>query len=124
VIEIGWANYIIVDDWKMKFEISRYVNIDDIEYIYELIDKIQNSVEELPMEAFEEKYREITLQSMAEYISIAKSTSSLFGMVDCYLNEFIFMRFLKSRNIPFRVISEFDLDKEDEPANDYKTIER
>jgi len=124
VIEIGWCQYIIVDDWKMKFVISRNLHADDVEYICELIDKIKNSVEELPIEAFEEKYRDITLQSMADYISIAKDTSSLFSMVDWYLNDYIFMRFLKDRNIPYRVVSEFELDKEDEPARDYKTIER
>ena len=124
MIFIGWTNFIIVDDWKMKFEISRYVNTEDAEYIYQFIEKVRESVEELSLEAFEEKYREITLKSMIEYISIAKDTSSLFSMVDCYLNEFIFMKFLKDRNIPFRIISEFDLDKEDELAKDYKTIER
>ena len=121
---MGWVNYIVVDKWKMKFDISRYVQADDLDEIKKRLKKIDEIYEELPEDAFEENHKNISLERFIQYMDLAKTTRELKIWSDCYLLEFMFMLFLKDRHVDCRVISEFDLDKKDEPAKKYVSVDR
>lgn len=129
---MGWVNYIVVPDWKMMFEISRYMNMtsehsNELEFIQSDIKKIGNQLSELPDTAFEEKYKDVTLHNFTRYVQIAETCQSLFGMADYYLPEYMLMQLLENHKIKYRIISEFDLDKEGENKDldkKYKVVSR
>ena len=108
---MGWSNYIVIPDWKLMIEISRYCNQGDLEYIKEDLEMIYKLHDELQRYSGEEtNFRKTTMSEMSLRYVHSKKCEQLFNIMEYYINEFIFMKFLEDRNIKYRVISEFDLD--------------
>jgi hypothetical protein len=102
----------MIDAWEMRIELSRNIQENDVEEIQEQLMKIQTICKDLSEDAFEEKQKDLTIKQFADYLSLAHSAYLLNVYGDCYLKDYMFLLWLQERNIKYRVISEFDLDKD------------
>jgi len=119
---MGWCNYIVVDDWKLKFEVSREVNEENLGEIEDWIDNLLDSYEELESTdlSFSTELPERTIVSLLDMSF--KTQDALIYSMGYNIIDYMFMYWLKNRGIKYRFISEFELDKD--PADKYKKVSR
>lgn len=99
---MGWVNYIIVPDWKMKFVVTR--SFEEDEELFEKINNLSLTQEALhDCEALDKQIKSLTMGDVRTVIDCAKSINPI------YFDEFPasgLILFLKSRKIDFEIISE------------------
>jgi hypothetical protein len=116
---MGWSNYIVIPDWKLIVEISRYINQDDLLYIREDLESLEKLHNDLQRYSGEEtNFRTATMSEISLRYVYSEKCEQLFSMMSDFMNEYILMKFLEDRNTQYRVISEFDLD--DEKGENYQ----
>lgn len=120
---MGWCNYIVVDKYKLKFEISRYVNVDDVDNIQELIKSIFDEYETIRESdiMFETNHSDRVNNSIKN-IGYKIIDLMITSMEEYYFYDYMLMLWLRQRGIDYRVISEYELENKEEPASKYKTI--
>lgn len=123
---MGWANYIVIPDWKMMMEISRYCNQDDLEYIKKDLELIDNLQEELALYMGEDEasFNNTTMHEMSLRYIHSKKCERLFNLCDYNLNEFMFMLLLENYKIEYTVISESEVDDREDEFKDFQRISR
>ena len=117
---MGWSQYILIDELKLKMEISRYVKEVDIEFISEDLHRLQDINRDLPEDAFEENWRNVSIKEMSRYIYLAEKTRSIMIQTDEYFLEYMLLIFLRERKILFRIIT--DTSDDFKKIKNYKTI--
>ena len=114
---MGWSNYIIIPKFKVVIEISRYV--DDLpEYIHEAIHKLED------FEPIEEdiQLRGLTIRVFNKLYNGYEIAETLSCKDD--FNIICLLYFLKSYNIEYEIVSEFNIKLEKLKKQGYKIIER
>lgn len=121
---MSWCKYIVDDKHKIKYEISRGVNEEEFEEIVDNMGRIENDIDKL-----NEYYDEINSKKIPDKtrhylfdIGLDMHEIGVMCMDMMYFYDFMFMIWLKNHDIDYRVISEYDLDSDDEPAKDYITV--
>lgn len=118
---MGWSKYIVDDVNKIKYEISRNVHVEEFDEIVSEICRIHENYSRLYGKDL--KFEQIDDYSKHILMDTGLTMHDVLVMsMDEYFYDFMFMIWLKNRDIDFRVVSEFELSDEDEPANGYKTI--
>ena len=117
---MGWSQYIVIDELKLMIEISRYVKENDIEFIAEDLRRLQDINRDLPEDAFEENWRNVSIKEMSQYIYFAEKTRGILIQTDEYFLEYMLLIFLRERKIPFRIIT--DTSDDFKKINNYKMI--
>jgi hypothetical protein len=116
--KMGWSNYIIIKDWKMIIETSRYV--DSLEdYIGESLDKmVNNGTEDVNISDL--KVSDITINDLCVLASAYENASSLAYME----TDKLFLYWLESKKIEYKIKSEIGLDLKKYKEDGYKIINR
>lgn len=114
---MGWSNYIIIPKFKVVIEISRHTN-DLPEYIHEAIHKLED------FDAIGEdvQLKGLTIRVFNKLYNGYEIAESLSCEDD--LNIICLLYFLRSYNIEYEIVSEFDIKLNKLKKQGYKIIER
>lgn len=116
---MGWNNYLVIPSWNMLIETSRYIDEDTLDYISDNINGLTKEIEEFDPNILEENYNKFTLSGLASLVKIADK-SIVFQELDY---AYLFLMFLKSRDIQFEIIDEFFYDENKDKYKNYRVIE-
>lgn len=116
---MGFSKYIVDDKNKIKYEISRNVREEEIDTIYENMKRIQEDYNKI-WDISEDKLSDKDKHYLFD-IGFAMYDNMVVSMPD-YFDSLMLMLWYRNRDMDYRVISEFDLDKKDEPAKDYVNV--
>jgi hypothetical protein len=121
---MGWCNYLVDDENKIKYELNRSLQVEDIDNLLDNIQKIWKNYER--MQGRDVYYKKI--DDYTKHLLMDTGLCMYDVMVSC-MDEYLFYEYMlvllyKNREKSFRIISEFELDAEGEPADEYKTISR
>ena len=114
---MGWSNYIIIPEFKLAIEVSRYM-ADIEEYEKNALYKI---TEEDEMEDVENvKVRNITVKDLTTLYNAHKIVSSLTG----FEIDKLLLFWLQNRGIEYEIKSEFDVTTDQLKDDGYTVIYR
>ena len=114
---MGWSNYIIIPEFKLAIEVSRYM-ADIEEYEKNALYKI---TEEDEMEDVENvKVRNITVKDLTTLYNAHKIVSSLTG----FEIDKLLLFWLQNRGIEYEIKSEFDVTTDQLKDEGYNVIYR
>ncbi len=114
---MGWSNYIIIPEFKLAIEVSRYV--EDIEE-YEK-DALYKITEEDEVEDLENvKVSKITVKDLTTLYNAHKIVSSLTG----FEIDKLLLFWLQNRGIEYEIKSEFDVTTDQLKDDGYTVIYR
>jgi hypothetical protein len=121
---MSYVNYIVIDSLKIKFQISRNIREEEIDDILHNISRIFEESENMPEDTdiFHEKHHSPFTKNFLDLIAY-KFLSTVYSSQDisCFF-DYLLIGWIKNNDIEYRIISEYSLDNEDEPAKDYLTI--
>lgn len=116
---MGWSNYIIIEDWKMVIETNREVNeLED--YIKKSLNKMISNDADIDISTSDLKVNDITISHLCTLVSAYESASSL----ACMETDKLFLYWLESKDIVYKIESEYNLDIKKYKENGYKIIRR
>lgn len=125
MINTGWSNYITIPDWKLMFEISRYCNQDNLEYIKKDLELLENLHEELQRYSNDEiSFKKTSMHEMSLRYVHSKKCEEFFNVCDYHLNEFMFMLLLEKYKVEYMVLSESEIDDRKNEFKDFRRINR
>lgn len=114
---MGWSNYIIIPEFKLAIEVSRYVaDIEDYEKeaLYEI-------TEEEEVEDVENvKVRDITVKDLTTLYNAHEIVSSLTG----FEIDKLLLFWLQNRGIEYKIKSEFEATADQLKDDGYTVIHR
>lgn len=114
---MGWSNYIIIQNWKIIIETNR--SVEDIEdYIKEAIDKMTGYSVDIGVDTSDLKVSDITIKDLCALASAYDSASAL-SQLDI---DKIFLYWLESRDIEYEIKSEYNIDIKQYEENGYNVI--
>lgn len=114
---MGWSNYIIIPEFKLAIEVSRYVQ-DVEEYEKEALYEI---TEEKDVEDVETvKVRDITVKDLTTLYNAHKIVSSLTG----FEIDKLLLFWLQNRGIEYEIKSEFEATADQLKDDGYTVIYR
>ncbi|GFO97601.1 hypothetical protein ig2599ANME_1806 [groundwater metagenome] len=114
---MGWSNYIIIPEFKLAIEVSRYV--EDIEE-YEK-DALYKITEEKEVEDVENvKVRDITVKDLTTLYNAHEIVSSLTG----FEIDKLLLFWLQNRGIEYKIKSEFEASADQLKNEGYTVIHR
>ncbi len=114
---MGWSNYIIIPEFKLAIEVSRYVE-DIEEYEKEALYEI---TEEKEVEDVENvKVRDITVKNLTTLYNAHKIVSSLTG----FEIDKLLLFWLQKRGIEYKIKSEFEATADQLRDEGYTVIRR
>jgi len=99
--------------------VNRNVITSSVDYILENLNKLREESEEFNPEILEKKFSDFTLLDLSSFIKIADK-SLIFQDLDY---TYLFLAFLKSNDISFEIIDEFEYDENKDEYKDFKVIE-
>ncbi len=114
---MGWSNYIIIPEFKLAIEVSRYVQ-DIEEYEKDALNKITGEEEAEDVENV--KVRDITVKDLTTLYNAHKIVSSLTG----FEIDKLLLFWLQNRGIEYEIKSEFDVITEQLRDDGYTVIRR
>ena len=120
---MGWSNYVLVSEWGIAFEISRYVEKeDDDSHNYERWCELKKSRENINDESFEnKKMTSLTVRDISKLMEVFDKSAFMTWMCD----DETLIWFLKMRDIKFEIMNEFDFHKmSSSEKKKYKVINR
>ncbi len=116
---MGWSNYIIIPEFKLAIEVSRYV-ADIEEYEKDALYKITEE-EEVDVEDVENiKVRDITVKDLTTLYNAHKIVRSLTG----FEIDKLLLFWLQNRGIEYEIKSEFDVTTDQLKDEGYNVIYR
>ena len=116
---MGHVNYIVVDSLKVKFRISRNIREDEVDDILNNISRIFEESENIDADVLTEKQHSPYAKSILNFIAY-KFLTTIYASMDTYcFFDYMLIGWLKKNEIPYRIISEYALDK---PAEKYIAI--
>jgi hypothetical protein len=116
---MGWSNYIIVEDWKMIIETSREVGeLED--YIKKSLGKMTSDENDLDVSISDLKVSEMTIKDLCALASAYENASSIASMD----TDKLFLYWLEGKEIEYQIKSEFNLDLKKYKEDGYKIIRR
>ena len=120
---MGWSNYIVIDEYKIKVEISRNVREDMMYTLLENIPQLFKYKEELSGHEinFTDKINERAKDTLKQ-ISYSVYDIIVECMEEEWFYDITFIAWLKTRNISYRFLTEFEL--EGDKAEDYTNVGR
>ncbi len=114
---MGWSNYIIIPEFKLAIEVSRYVE-DIQEYEKEALYEI---TEEKDVEDVENvKVRDITVKDLTTLYNAHEIVSSLTG----FEIDKLLLFWLQNRGIEYEIKSEFEATADQLKDDGYTVIRR
>ena len=118
---MGWSNFIIVKDLKLIFEITRYVDEENVEEFIKQLDELVELAEdnETFVELYNIKYTELTISDLSKLAMTAEKSYLLFCGFEY---DLLLLAWLKNREIDFEIVSEFDFDIKKYKKEGYKII--
>lgn len=119
---MGHVNYIVVDDFKIKFQISRDTRTDEFDDIRANIESMFKEAELVSEDVLHEKTHSLRTKNALNNIAYKFIEISYSAMEEYLFYDFMLMYWLTGKGIPYRVISEYSLDDKDEPAKEYITM--
>ena len=116
---MGWSNYIIIEELKMMIETSREVNeLED--YIKESLNKMIRDDTTIDISTSDLKVNDITIKDLCTMASAYENASPL----SCMDTNKLLLYWLESKDIKYEVKSEFNIDLNQYKENGYKIIRR
>lgn len=116
---MGWSNYIIIEDWKMVIETNREVNeLED--YIKKSLNKMISNDVDIDISTSDLKVNDITISHLCTLASAYDNASSL----ACMEADKLFLYWLESKDIAYKIESEYNLDIKKYKEDGYKIIRR
>ncbi len=119
--KMGWSNYIVIDDLKVSIETNR--EVDEIEfYREEALDKLIDVPEDIDIDVDMEnvKISELTVGNLSSLYQAYKTMCNLYGT---HVDKFL-LYWLKSKNIKFNIISEYNFDIKKYEEDGFKVLRR
>lgn len=116
---MGFCKYLVDDKHKIKYEISRNISEDNLDMIDKNMKRIQENYEQI-WDINEKNLSDKEKHYLFD-IGFAMYDNMVMVMGE-YLDSYMFMLWYRNRDMDYRVISEYDLDSDDEPAKDYITV--
>ena len=115
---MGWSNYIIIEDWKMIIETSR--EADELEdYIKESLDKMISNTD-IDISTSDLKVSDMTIKDLCTLASACENASTL----SCMELDKLLLYWLESKDITYEIESEFNIVLEGYKEKGYKIIKR
>jgi len=114
---MGWSNYIIIPEFKLAIEVSRYV-ADIEEYEKDALYKITGEEEVEDVENV--KVHDITVKDLTTLYNAHKIVSSLTG----FEIDKLLLFWLQNRGIEYEIKSEFDVTTDQLRDDGYTVIRR
>ena len=103
---MGWSNYIIIEEWKLAIEVPQRIDAGSIEQEY--LEKLLSF--ETREYLLEKPHSEITVKDLSEFVS---AYDIIHDMADICPDE-LFLYWLESRKIGYKILSEFKFEEEKE----------
>ena len=114
---MGWSNYLIIPEFKLAIEISRYVE-DIQEYEKDALYEITGEEEAEDVENI--KVRDITVKDLTTLYNAHKIVTSLTG----FEIDKLLLFWLQNRGIEYKIKSEFEATADQLKDDSYTVIRR
>lgn len=108
---MGWVNYVKIPKLKMLIEVSRHLN--DV-----LNEGFNTDINKEKSIDLDKKYDELSINDLYELIKYYGNSTKIFD------NDELLLYWLKSRNLKYEVINEFEYDNNKDEYKDWTMIEK